>query len=215
MLLANLVKDDQFAQSLTTLSRTVSPQLSTSPLALDQLLDLFVKGASGTYNPSADFDYLSYLFADISKHSSGRAHFLTPRREGDEASVIPLSKLVVFTEHTSAVRRRGVASTIKNCAFDVPAHPALLEELDLLPYVLLPLMGPEEYADEDADAMPAELQLLPPDKAREADAEIVKTHLETLLLLTTTREGRDRLRAVRVYPIVRELHLQVEDSTLR
>ena len=36
-----------------------------------------------------------------------------------------------------------------------------------------------------------EVQLLPPDKERESDVEIVKTHLETMLLLTMRREGRD------------------------
>jgi hypothetical protein len=76
-------------------------------------------------------------------------------------------------------------------------------------------MGPEEYADEDTDGMLDECQLLEPDKERESDVEIMKTHLETLLLLTTTREDRDVLRRVKVYPIVRELHLQVEDEGVR
>jgi len=40
----------------------------------------------------------------------------------------------------------------------------------------------------------------------------MKTHLETLLLLSTTREGRDVLRKVKVYPIVRECHLHTEDE---
>lgn len=86
---------------------------------------------------------------------------------------------------------------------------------NLLPYLLLPLMGPEEYADEDTEGMLDELQLLEPDKEREKDVEIMKTHLESLLLLSTTREGRDVLRKVKVYPIVRETHLQVEDEGVR
>ena len=44
---------------------------------------------------------------------------------------------------------------------------------------------------------------------------IVKSHLETLLLLTTTREGREVLRKVKVYPIVRECHLHIEDEEVR
>ena len=43
-------------------------------------------------------------------------------------------------------------------------------------------MGPEEYSDEDTEGMLDELQLLEPDKEREADLEIVKSHIETLLL---------------------------------
>jgi len=76
-------------------------------------------------------------------------------------------------------------------------------------------MGSEEYSEEDTEGMLEDLQLLPPDKRREGDKEIVKTHLETLLLLTTTREGRDRLREIKVYPIVRECHLHVEDDEVR
>lgn len=121
-----------------------------------------------------------------------------------------------------------MASTIKNASFHVPAHPVLLSNLpedptlpapsigaNLLPYILLPLMGPEEYSDEDTEGMLDELQLLEPDKEREADLEIVKSHLETLLLLTTTTEGREVLRRVKVYPIVRECHLHIDNDEVR
>lgn len=218
MLIANLAKSDAFATSLLSLRRDVPKPLSTSPIAIDQLLDLFVKGADGSYNKAADYDYLSYLFADSARLEGGRAHFLLPRTE--DGGVVPLSKIVVFTEHGSDIRRRGVASTIKNCCFDKDKHVQLLrpeseDGVNLLPYVLLPLMGPEDYSDEDTEGMLDELQLLPPDKSRETDKEIVKTHLETLLLLTTTREGRDRLREVKVYPIVRELHMHSDDEEVQ
>lgn len=126
----------------------------------------------------------------------------------------------MFTEHASHIRRRGVASTIKNTAFDIAAHTRLVaavgtEAIDVLPYILLPLMGPEEYSDEDTNGMLEELQLLPPDKQRESDVEILKTHVETLLLLTTTREARDLLRHINVYPIVRETHAHIEDEGVR
>lgn len=218
MLLANLAKHDTLTR-LLTLSRSVPKPLSTSPIAIDQLLDLFVKGAEGSYNKDADYDYLCYLFADLSKHAEGRKHFLTPRKEDQD--IVPLSKLIVFTEHKNEIRRRGVASTIKNVTFDIDAHTRLLSDdpvddgVNLLPYILLPLMGPEEYSDEDTEGMLEDLQLLPPDKEREKHADIIKTHLETLLLLTTTREGRDRFRSVKVYPIIRELHLQHEDEEVR
>lgn len=76
-------------------------------------------------------------------------------------------------------------------------------------------MGPEEYSDEDTEGMLEDLQLLPPDKEREPNVEILKTHLETLLLLTTSREGRDLMRRIQVYPVVRECHLHVEDEEVR
>lgn len=219
MLLANMSKHDSFRRVLA-LRRDVPKPLSTSPFAVDQLLDLFVKGAEGSYNEKANFDYLCYVFADLSKYEEGRKYFLAPRAEDE--NIIPLSKVIVFTETKSTIRRRGVASTIKNCSFDTEVHEPLIADpstadnaLGLLPYILLPLMGPEEYSDEDTEGMLDELQLLPPGKEREPQHDITKIHLDTLMLLTTTRPGRDRLREVKVYPVVRELHLQTEDDEVR
>jgi len=213
MLLANLAKYDEL-KDILHLEHPTPNELNSNNRAIDQLLDLFVKGADGTYNKEADFDYLSYLFADLAKHEEGRKYFLT-KQEYD--GVVPLSKLIVFTEHKSYIRRKGVASTIKNVAFEIDAHPHFLDEdeINVLPYLLLPIMGNEEYDDEDSEAMLSELQLLPPDKRRETDHDIIQTHVETLMLLTTTRGGRDLLREVKVYPIIRETHLQVEDDRVR
>ncbi|KAF2205983.1 DUF383-domain-containing protein [Delitschia confertaspora ATCC 74209] len=216
MLLANLAKDDSL-QRILELKRDIPKELSTSKWAIDQLLDCFVKGASGAYNAHADFDYLSYFFADLAKFPEGRKYFTSPQPHDND--IIPLTKLQVFTDHASHIRRLGVASCIKNSAFLIPSHKTLLSNeatgANLLPYILLPLMGPEEYSDEDTEGMLEELQLLEPDKEREKDVEIMKTHLETLLLLSTTREGRGVLRDVKVYPIVRECHLHVEDEGVR
>lgn len=214
MLLANLAKSDSLKRILTT-ERAIPKDLSTSKNAMNQLMDVFVKGASGAYNEKADYDYLSYFLADIAKHAEGRKYFVTPEKHDN--NIIPLSKITVFTEHSSVIRRRGAASTIKNVCFDVDSHPTLMatDGVNILPYIILPMMGPEEYDDEDTDGMLEDLQLLAPDKAREADFEILKTHLETTLLLTSTRPGRDMLRAIKVYPIIRETHLHVEDEGVR
>ena len=238
-LLANLVKDDDLAKRLLTSTRNIPPstkvkirlstndrgeveatkneeavsmQISTSKRVLDQIMDVFVKGANNTLNPKANYDYLSYVVADLSKFEEGRKYLLEKQEYDD---VVPITKLVVFTEHGSLIRRKGVASTIKNCAFEVEKHTYLLTEerdggVGLLPYILLPLAGNEEFDAEDSENMLDELQLLPPDKEREPDDDIVATHLETLLLLTTDREGREILRRKKVYPVIRELHLKRE-----
>lgn len=207
MLLANLTKWDGLK---TILEKKQSPptELGSDELVMNQLLDLFVKGADGTYNKNANFDHLSYVFADLTKHPEIR-HYFVRKQEYD--GVIPITKLKVFTEHKSNVRRKGVASTLKNVAFDVPSHPSFLseDEIDILPYILLPITGNEEYDEEDTMAMLPDLQLLPPDKERDSDPNIILTHVETLLLLTSTREGRDRLREVGVYPVIRETHMRV------
>lgn len=242
-LLANLVKDDTLAKRLITTERELPPekqvkvklkttskgeveaekvdkpvniQISASKRILDQLMDVLVKGANKSLNPKADYDYLSYVFADLSKFEEGRKYLLERQAYDD---VVPITKLVVFTEHGSLIRRRGIASTIKNCVFRTSKHEYLMRAageggLGLLPYILLPLAGNEEFDAEDSEGMLDELQLLPPDKEREVDDEIIATHLETLMLLTAERDGRDKLRAVKVYPIIRELHLKREAENI-
>lgn len=263
MLLANLAKSDSMLR-LLKLKRAIPKFLSTSPMATDQLMDCFVKGAGGSYNKEANYDYLSYFFADLSKvrhtftaasttqlikasqHAECRAYFLSTQPTDD--NIVPLSKILVFTEHTSHIRRLGVASTIKNVTFDIDSHPKLLaphyvsfkpsplltisngthtseaddqapepDPLNVLPYILLPLCGASasDFSSEDMEDMLEDLQLLPSDKKREPDHEILKTHLETLLLLTTQLEGRETLRKIKVYPVVRELHISVEDEDVR
>lgn len=63
--------------------------------------------------------------------------------------------------------------------------------------------------------MPADLQMLPPDKKRDPERTILITHMETLLLLTTTKEAREYMRKVNVYTVVKEAHLAVDDDDVR
>lgn len=213
MLLANLAKWDGLKTILNRKQK--SPEtLGSDDQVLNQLVDLFVKGADGSFNKDADFDYLAYLFADLAKHPEVRQYFVK-RQEYD--GVVPLTKLKVFTEHKSDIRRKGVASTIKNVAFDVPSHPLFFseDEIHIFPYILLPIIGGEEYDEDDMEAMLPELQLLPPDKERETDPSIIQTYVETLMLFTTTRQGRDHMRNIKVYPVIRETHLRVKDDNVK
>jgi hypothetical protein len=214
MLLANLAKSDSFAKFIVEKKQPTPKELGSDELVLNQLLDLFVKGAEGSYNKDADFDHLAYVFADLTKHEEIRRHYVAKQ---DYDGVIPITKLNVFTEHKSDIRRKGVASTIKNMAFEVSSHPAFLaeDEINLLPYILLPITGNEEYDEEEAMGMLPDLQLLPPDKQRDSNPNIIQTHVETLMLLSTTRKARDYLREIQVYPIIRETHLKVQDDGVK
>lgn len=198
--------------------------------ALPLLLDAFVLSArvpSREGEPGSQLHFLASVFANLSLTPPGRLFFLTPRPKEpmgtSEDLEYPLAKLLAFTEHPDTIRRGGVASTIKNCAFHAPAHRALLAPesarvaappgaaaapgMDALPSILLPLAGPEELDLEEQDRLPPALQLLPPTKTREPDPVLRRTHVETLLLLCTTRWGRDFLRGHGVYEVVRAMHL--------
>ncbi|KAJ7065408.1 hypothetical protein C8F01DRAFT_744965 [Mycena amicta] len=199
-------------------------------LALPFLVDAFVQGAQmvegdGPRVRKGDLHFLASVFANLTTSPSGRNFFLSPHPRNPLEQghpEYPLAKLVSFTEHKDTIRRGGVASTLKNCAFHAPAHRAILSPdsesvsvapststapgVDALPYILLPLAGPEELDLEDQEKLPDVLQFLPPTKVREPDQAIRLLHVETLLLLCHTRLGRDYQREHGVYEIVRAAH---------
>lgn len=76
MLLANMAKADKLLR-VFELKRAIPKPLSSSPYPIDQLMDCFVKGAEGAYNKNADYDYLSYLFADLAKVRERRRYVLS------------------------------------------------------------------------------------------------------------------------------------------
>ncbi|PFH48657.1 hypothetical protein AMATHDRAFT_76595 [Amanita thiersii Skay4041] len=200
--------------------------------ALPLLLDAFIHGAQVEEDLSkrtrkGQLHFLASVFANLASSSVGRDFFFTPHPKHlvdpqDDHLEYPLSKIVTFTEHKDTIRRGGVASAIKNCAFHVRGHRALLTPesttiavppsnrpapgIDVLPFLLLPLAGPEEFDLEDQEKLLEPLQFLPPTKKREMDIVIRLTHVETLLLLCHTRWGRDYLRQHGVYEIVRVAH---------
>ena len=90
----------------------------------------------------------------------------------------------------------------------VPPSNLLAPGIDALPRILLPLAGPEEFDLDAQEQLPEALQFLPQTKQREPDAVLRLAHVETLLLLCTTRWGRDYLRTHGVYEVVRALHEQ-------
>jgi hypothetical protein len=116
------------------------------------------------------------------------------------------------------------SSVLRNCSFYAQGHQAILTPdsetvvvppsnlpapgIDALQHILLPLAGPEEFDLDAQEQLPEVLQFLPPTKKREPDAVLRLNHVETLLLLCTTRWGRDYLRTHGVYEVVRALHEQ-------
>lgn len=209
ILLTNLAKNDSVNKIFDfTIQHTTDEQKANfkSERAMDCLMDCFVKGSERTLNKAAEYDYLSYFFADISRFLQGRDYFIT---EQEYDGVVPISKLLVFTEfYDSRIRREGVAKTIKNSLFDSSKHWVLVTDpkINILPYILLPIAGPEDIDDDDMFNLPEELQLLDADKKRDPNEGIICTHLESLLLLCTTRKLREYLREKSVYAIVKVLH---------
>ncbi|XP_062426733.1 protein HGH1 homolog [Rhea pennata] len=144
---------------------------------------------------------LGPLLCNLSQVPEGRRELLDRSRRS-------VQRLLPFTQYRdSAAQRRGVVGALRNCCFEHEAHEWLLsDEVDLLPFLLLPLAGPEELPEEEMQRLPVDLQYLPRDKRREEEPDIRKMLLEAVMLLTATKAGRHVVREKGTYLVLRELH---------
>uniref|UniRef100_H3CK29 Protein HGH1 homolog n=1 Tax=Tetraodon nigroviridis TaxID=99883 RepID=H3CK29_TETNG len=203
---------DQISTILSNLSRhektckTVFQALQEG-VGLPALVEAF---CTQGYNRRAKLHYLGPLLANLSQLPEARRELLSRDR-------CLLQRLLPFTQHqASTVRRGGVIGTLRNCCFDHCNHEWLLgDAVDILPFLLLPLAGPEELTEEENEGLPVDLQYLPEDKKREEDPDIRKMVLETLLLLTATKSGRRTFKEKNVYTIVREFHKWEQEPPVR
>jgi hypothetical protein len=65
------------------------------------------------------------------------------------------------------------------------------------------------------EGMPDELTLLNKDKKRETDPKLRMNLVEILLLLCGTVNGRNKLRNVKAYDVVKKLHLIERDEDVQ
>uniref|UniRef100_H2XL93 Protein HGH1 homolog n=2 Tax=Ciona intestinalis TaxID=7719 RepID=H2XL93_CIOIN len=167
-------------------------------IKLAKLLEIFSKVE---YNKSCSMDYLAAFFSNLTQLPEVRQFFL-------DQSKIRINQLFPFLTYKKSVKRRGgIAATIRNCCFEYESHDWLLsEDVDLLPHLLLPLAGAEEFDDDDNDRLPLDLQYLPSDKQREEDPDVRVILVEALTLLCATQSGRAYVKDKNTYVIMRELY---------
>ncbi|KAG7316874.1 hypothetical protein KOW79_019172 [Hemibagrus wyckioides] len=194
---------DRICSILSNLSRhertcvDLLHKLQEQNIGMAKIVEIF---CTEGFNKKASLHYLGPLLSNLTQLPEAR-HFILDR----DRCVI--QRLLPFTQYEASVTRRGgVVGTLRNCCFDYSHHEWLLSEVDILPFLLLPLAGPEELSEEENEGLPVDLQYLPEDKRREEDPDIRKMLIETLLLLTATKVGRQILKKKNVYPIMREFH---------
>ncbi|KAI8364429.1 hypothetical protein BD560DRAFT_403131 [Blakeslea trispora] len=212
MLLSNMTKYEPTC--VKVIQATAKPlEICSSTRLLDQLVEVFHKGYKKEYNPEAEFHFLASVFSNVSSIRLGRVFMI--ERAHDNLS--PLTKIQIFTEDPNVIRRGGADSTIKNCCFETREHERLLdvEDINVLPFILLPLCGNEEYDLDEFEQFPEEIQMLGDDKKRETDSMLRTLLLESLVLLTSTRWGRDYLRQKQVYRVIQRLHVQETEEEIK
>lgn len=161
-----------------------------------KLLDTFVSA-----DCKSNCDHLGFAFSNLTQLAEVRRWFLDPVANR-------IQKLFPFlTLETSAIRKHGAAGALKNCCFETESNEWLLgPDVDILPRLLFPLMGPEELDEDEMEKLPLDLQYLGSDKQREGNPEIRIMIIEALTQLCATKSCREKLRDSGTYYVMRELH---------
>ncbi|XP_013379212.1 protein HGH1 homolog isoform X2 [Lingula anatina] len=193
MLLSNLSRPLDCAKKMVEVI-----QKEKETLGFDKLIQVF---CTEGYNPKAKLHHLGPFLCNLTQIPEARQFILN--KDG-----CVIQRLLPYTQYPeSVVRRRGIVATLKNCSFETDNHQWLLSpQVDLLPHLLLPLAGPEEFDEEDNDKLPVELQYLEPTKTREPEPDIRVMLIEAVHQLCATKEGREYLKDKNAYIILRELH---------
>lgn len=158
MILSNLTRPIQYTDKIID-------HIEKSKYTFEDYINVFTKP---NYNKKGSgMHYLAPFFSNLTQSVRVRG-YITDKNKN------LLLKLLPFVSYKeSIIRRGGVVGAVRNCCFDVEIHSWLLSsQVDILPCLLLPLAGNEEYNDEENDKLPLDLQYLPEDKQREADPDI-------------------------------------------
>lgn len=197
-ILSNVTRSEEFVD------KVMQSLIEIDENFLDRLVATFTKIDFNKHQQN--LHYLAAVFSNLSQTS-------TLRNLVAKSETRLLPRLLPFIHHeTSIIRRGGIAGLLKNICFDTTLHEWLFSaDINVLPFILLPLAGPEEFDDETNDKLPIELQYLDAEKKREGDTDIRTMLLESLAQLCATRSGRSYMRDKCAYEILRELH-KFEDS---
>jgi len=169
--------------------------------------NLVIAMTTENYNEFANLHFLAPFISNLTQVKAVRNFVMDEKR-------CVIQRLLPFMNYEKSPERRGgVIGILRNCCFDVEKHDWLLgDDVDLLPRLLLPLAGPEEFDDEDNEKLPEDLQYLPEDKEREPDPDLRKMLIETVFKLCTTKKCREYIRGKNTYVIARELHKWEKDK---
>ncbi|XP_012219886.1 protein HGH1 homolog [Linepithema humile] len=159
------------------------------------------------YNANnAEMHYLASVINNLSQSSCVRRKLMDPQHR-------IIHRLCRYIQCYDEIRQRGIVGTLKNCTFETDSHDWLLNsDVHILPRLLLPLAGPEEFEAKDVAKLPNELQYLPETKQRDRNPEIRLMLLEALNQLCATKLGREYLREKNTYIILREFHKWEKDN---
>lgn len=227
--LANGSSDDfshllmMFLSNLST-SDTVSSLLLSSPAVDESFAELIIRKFTNysTHIEPEDMDahdiawdeidpwqYAGSVICNLSQLPEGRA--LLCKRSSNV-----ITAMCAQVGSRNPLRRRGSVASLRNCLFDSDEHWWLVNDKNLLTFILSPLVVATPFTEEEKSGMDPKLWMMASagDKSHEPDRDILKMLLESVLMLCQRRVLREELRKRKVYPIVRNLDYAIEDEEL-
>eukprot|EP01138_Halocafeteria_seosinensis_P014948 gb/GECG01015259.1/.p1 GENE.gb/GECG01015259.1/~~gb/GECG01015259.1/.p1 ORF type:complete len:508 (+),score=75.75 gb/GECG01015259.1/:1-1524(+) len=173
-------------------------------LHLRRLIQWFSLDPKGS-GEDDEFEYVATVLQNCSQMEDAREIVLEPSRN-------LLSILLQQLSERSVIRRRGIAGTVRNCCFEIHKKEDYLlsRSLRLIETIVTPLAGPEPQDIDDVEKMPREWVELGSSKRHEADAETRRLLVEALVLIAGNRKGREVMRKLCVYKIIKSLHEWIE-----
>ncbi|GMI33575.1 hypothetical protein TrRE_jg11277 [Triparma retinervis] len=161
-------------------------------------------------SPAADcwdrFQHVATVLMNVTQVERGRKVLL-------KISDGFLDKVTPSLTANNSIRRMGIAGAIRNVCFEKDSSWWLIHEKKIVDDICYPLCGPEGFDMDDKVGMTPKMWMEGPDKKREPDAETRMLLVEAILLLCATgRKNREKLRELKVYPIVKTLDLSEENE---
>ena len=151
--------------------------------------------------------------ADPHEHTASVLTNLTSTRKGralilEKAEPTFFQNLLKELRSPNVVRRRGCSCAVRNCLFSIDHHDFFMTQDGVIEQLLRPLLGPEGLEDEEEDDLTPELVsiLHSGNLEREPDDSVRRSIVDALLMLATTRKGRDKLKERNAYQVIKVYH---------
>mmetsp|Transcript_50634 Transcript_50634/g.100035 ORF Transcript_50634/g.100035 Transcript_50634/m.100035 type:complete len:322 (+) Transcript_50634:26-991(+) len=166
------------------------------------------------HNPQVETDatddswaHMSSVLCNLCQTDEGRTLVLQRSK-----NYVP--RIITQIRSKSTTRRRGAVGCIRSCLFDQDIHWWMVVDLKVVDEIALPLVVGIPFTEMERKNMNPILWLQAevPDRVYEPELDIMKMLLECIVLLCQRRGIREELRKLRVYCVVKNLDLKVEDE---
>ena len=156
---------------------------------------------------SDDWQYMGNVICNMVRETSIKKCFLQSSKSHY------IKGLLGQFKSKNVIRRRSCVGTVRSLLFDNECHWWLITEINIMNYILAPLiLG--EFSEMERQGMDITLYCLSlvENKTYEPEEDILMMLLECIVLLCQKRYLRDELRKRKVYSVIKNLDLKLADD---